>query len=380
MIATEGMAVRRLLVASYPFKGTLRGAEAAAAMAAGAARHDPRIASRLLPLGDGGAGTLDALLYGGGGSFHTARCTGATGSSLECRWGTTADGTAVIEAAGAIALADVPERLRDPSRLRTTGLGELLLLALRSGATRIAVGLGDTATHDCGLGVGAILGYRFLDRAGRELPPLGRSLPDLAAIDASGELRLHSNPPITILCDVLNPLSGPDGAALRFAPQKGADPATAALLEQGSVRFAEVARRDLGADVAWLPGAGAAGGLGAGLAAFAGAILTGGAAAVLDAVRFDALAAESDLVITGEGMLDEKTLLGKGVAQVTERARRLNVPVMVVAGRVAGEIAGWERRLGAAVASLEEEPPELSHAGRLAAAVSRRLGRLLAGE
>lgn len=380
MIARKGIAVRRLLVAPYPFKGTLRGADSAAAIAAGAARYDPRIVSRLLPLGDGGAGTLDALLYGLGGESHTARCTGATGISRECRWGTAAGGAAVIEAAEAIALADVPEDLRDPSRLLTAGLGELLLLALRSGAAHIMLGLGDTATHDCGLGAGAALGYRFLDHAGRALPPLGRSLPELAAIDASGAFPLHSHPPITVFCDVLNPLLGPDGAALRFAPQKGADPAMAGLLERGSRRFAEVVRRDLGTDVASLPGAGAAGGLGAGLAAFAGAMLVGGAAAVLDAVGFDALVADADLVITGEGMLDEKTLLGKGVAQVTERARRLNVPVMVVAGRVAGEIEEWERRLGAAVASLEWEPPELPHAGRLAAAVARRLGRLYAGE
>ncbi len=369
------MKVRHILVAPYAFKGTLTASDAAACIADGVARLDPRIQCRLLPLGDGGSGTLDALVHALGGRIFTASCTGALGIARGCRWGLAGDGSAILEAAQAIALADVPADRRDPSRCTTAGLGEMLRLACDALPARILIGLGDTATHDCGLGVGSRLGYRFLDRHGRELPPVGHSLSNLAAIVPPACDALPAGPPVVALCDVMNPLLGPDGAALRFAGQKGADPAMIASLEEGGIRFAEVVRRDLGLCLTDVPGAGAAGGLGAGLMAFAGATLVAGAAGVLDAVGFDTIAVGCDCIITGEGTLDAKTLLGKGVMQVVERAQALKTPVLVIPGRVEGDRHVWEARLGVTIAPLEEEAPGQPDALRSAAAVAHGLGR-----
>jgi glycerate kinase len=259
---------------------------------------------------------------------------------------------AVIEAAQAIALADVPISDRDPSMLSSFPLGELIVAALDADVSALTIGLGDTATHDCGLGVAAALGYRFLGSDGEELEPVGRSLRRIAHIDRSGARTIPDTVSVLVYCDVLNPLCGPDGAALRFAGQKGAGIDSIEELEEGTGEFAEVIRRDLGIDVATIPGAGAAGGLGAGLAAFCGGRLTGGAEGVLDAVGFDERARNADLVITGEGRLDEKTLLGKGVAHVVRRARRVGTRVLIITGGVEGEVGWWEKELGVKIVEL----------------------------
>jgi glycerate kinase len=338
---------RNILIAPYAFKGTLTASEAAAAIAEGIARLDGSSTTTSLPLGDGGSGTLDALIRGLDGEYRDLLCTDAIGRERCCRWGLASTGEGIVEAAEAIGLADVPENLRDPAMLGTVGLGNLILAALEASPTGIIIGLGDTATHDCGLGVGWTLGYRFYDRRGDELPPVGRSLPHLACIDASRARTITAS--CTIYCDVMNFLLGDDGAALRFAGQKGADAQTIALLEAGGERFAEIVARDLGIDVTAMPGGGAAGGLGAGLAAFLGATLTGGADGVLDAIGFDKHLSHADLVITGEGSLDHKTLLGKGVGHVARRVTHAGKDLLVAAGRVEGEPGDWERKLGGRV-------------------------------
>jgi glycerate kinase len=261
----------------------------------------------------------------------------------------------VIEAAEMIALADVDRDHRHPATLSSEGLGALILEAISTRPRRMIVGLGDTATHDCGLGIGAALGYRFLDAEGNLLEPVGASLMALASIDRGGARELVT--PIIVYCDVLNPLLGEDGAARRFASQKGALPEEVESLEHGGERFAMIVERDLGVRVADVPGAGAAGGLGAGLVAFAGASLTGGADAVLDAVRFDERATACDLVISGEGRLDAKTMLGKGVGNVARRVRRIGARMLVIAGSLEGERSEWERKLGAHVALLDDAGP-----------------------
>lgn len=374
MIGASHSTVHRVLVAPYAFKGTMTAREAAQAIAEGVTAAMPGVETWLLPLGDGGSGTLDTLMSVHGGTYRSARCHDARGDLRECRWGMTVDGMAVVEAAQVLALADVPENRRDPSVLRTTGLGELVRIAFDASPRKLTIGLGDTATHDCGLGAGSVLGYRFLDRHGDELPPVGHSLPDLAAIDASHAFPLPAIPGRLVFCDVVNPLLGPDGAAFRFAGQKGADDVMIARLEEGGWRFAEVVRRDLGVNVAVVPGAGAAGGLGAGLRAFLGADLVPGADGVLEAASFDALAASCDLVVTGEGMLDAKTLLGKGVRRAVTRARRAHARVLVVVGRVEGERRYWEERLDASVVELGAGDSGASHTEHLATAVRRWLG------
>ncbi|MEO5930816.1 MAG: glycerate kinase [Candidatus Kapaibacterium sp.] len=325
----------RILCAPYTFKGTLTAPEAARAISVGVHRRFSDAELEILPLADGGTGTLDALIAAGDGEIYSMTADDPLGASRSVRWGITTGG-AIVEAAECIPLAGVPRGLRDPSRLSTAGLGLVILAALAHRPELLTIGLGDTATHDCGLGIGGALGYRFLDSNGGALPPIGRALAQLSSI-----IPPDSSPgsiPVHVLCDVLNPLLGPDGAARCFASQKGGDGMTVELLEEGSARFAKIVARDLGRLVADIPGAGAAGGLGAGLAAFLGAELHGGGAAVLDAVGFNKRLAGIDLVITGEGSMDRKTLLGKGVGLVIERARAAGVPVLVVAGRIGHDL------------------------------------------
>jgi glycerate kinase len=343
-----------ILVAPYAFKGTLTSIEAAEAVAAALMQLQPDLRIIQLPLGDGGSGTLDALVGGSGGEVVVSRSTHADGATKESRWGMLSDGRGVIEAAESIALSGVSADKRHPELLTTAGLGELILNASEMKVTSLLIGLGDTATHDCGLGMASKLGYRFLDDTGEEIEPVGAMLPRLAQIDSS---RVHTSLAAldcTVLCDVMNPLLGPDGAALRFASQKGAEPRTVALLEEGSRRFAEVCLRDLGIEVAGLPGAGAAGGLGAGLAAFLGGRLVSGAERVLDVVGFDNKLQECSTVITGEGRVDRKTLLGKGVSQIASRAASAGLRCLIVTGGVEGDLHELEDQLGTTIIVLNE--------------------------
>jgi glycerate kinase len=343
-----------ILIAPYTFKGTMTSSEAADVIAGMIRRLTPHAHLLQLPLGDGGTGTLDALVGGIGGEIRVDRCTQATGTTGKCRWGLLSDGRCVIEAAECIALARVPHDRRSPHRLVTHGLGELVLKALESDVTSMLIGLGDTATHDCGLGMASALGFRFLDRYGNPLSPAGTSLIELDTIDTRQVYQRLPSVHVTALCDVMNMLTGSDGAAMRFARQKGADTRTVELLEEGGHRFARVVERDLGVSVSELPGAGAAGGLGAGLAAFLGADLVSGAEAVLNAVGFEDRLRQCSMVVTGEGRVDGKTLLGKGVAMVARRAAQAGVGCIIVAGGIEGDQQALEEQLNASIVLLDQ--------------------------
>ncbi len=373
------MTLTTALLAPYPYKGTLGPADAARAMADGVRRFSTLIGTHALPLADGGSGTLDALIDARGGEIHTLTVPDAAGRRRSCRWGMTGSGDALVEAAEVIALASLPSASRHPASLTTRGVGLLILEALGRRPSSLAIGLGDTATHDCGLGIGALLGYRFLDEYGRGLPPVGASLPRLTTIDASSVHRPDSAIPIHVYCDVLNPLVGPDGAALRFAGQKGANRATIELLELGGGMFLDAVERDLGVRVGDLPGAGAAGGLGAGLVAFLGGRLEGGADAVLAAAGFDRALADADLVITGEGRLDSKTMLGKGVGRIAQLTAEAGKKLLIVVGRVEGDSAEWEGRLGGTIVELGPVDPTISQMENLAEGVRRGMERIAAG-
>lgn len=342
----------RILVAPLAFKGTLSAADAAAIIAAEILAARPTWAVAELPLADGGRGTVAALVRARGGRVHVVPCADALGRRIEARWGELPGKVAVIEVAECLALAEVHPSRRDPSRLSTAGIGSLLRAIAYAGMREVLIGLGDTATHDCGIGMAAELGARFLDRRGFPLRPIGRSLGEIATIDVSRMLPELAGMRVTGFCDVMNPLLGPEGAALAFSPQKGADSTMVGMLEEGSRNFASVATRSLGANVAQLQGAGAAGGIGAGLAALFDARLVSGAEAVLDAVDFDRLADMSDVIITGEGRVDRQTFLGKGVARVCERARRAERQVVVFTGSLGGPHEQLETRLGATIIPL----------------------------
>ncbi|HEX9107116.1 MAG TPA: glycerate kinase [Longimicrobiales bacterium] len=319
-----------ILVAPTSFKGTIGAAEAAAAMAAGARTAFASEEVRALPLSDGGPGLLDALAAAGG-EVSTVEVTGPLGAPVEARL-LRLNATVVVESADACGLHLVPPERRDPLRTTTRGVGELLRAAsAREGVRQVTCGLGGSATVDGGAGLAAALGFELLDDAGAPIPEGGGGLTRLARIRSDGALRL---PRVTGLVDVRSPLLGPEGAAAVFGPQKGADAAGVAALEAGLTRLADCLRRDLGQDVAGLPGAGAAGGLGAGLVAFAGARLLPGSAWVLEAVEFERALERARLVVTGEGSYDEQSALGKLTGEVVRRARAVGVPVLLLCGAI----------------------------------------------
>jgi len=342
----------RILLAPDKFKGTFTAEEVCRHLAAGIRSEAPSVETVSLPQADGGEGTLDILLACMGGSRVQIAARDPLGGPITAPVGRLESGGVVVESSLFCGLGLVPEARRDPMRSSTYGLGLALREVLDWNPPEILVGLGGSATVDGGLGLALALGYRLLDARGGELAGLGRDLLALERIVRPDGDPPGGQVPIRILCDVMNPLTGPRGAAPLFAPQKGASPDEVRALAAGLERLAAVAGRDLGRDVALLPGAGAAGGLGAGLVLFAGGKIEAGAEAVGRLTGLEAAVARADLVVTGEGRVDAGTAEGKVVARVLAAARAHNVRAIVVCGAWQGnpwpgvEILSAERLLG----------------------------------
>src|SRR5256885_11577129 len=329
----------RIVIAPNAFKGSLSALEAAEAIAEGVRVAAPDADLVLIPIADGGDGTVDALVAATQGERRTLRVRGPLGDPFDAEYGLIDGGsTAVIEMAKAAGLALVPKDRRDPRITTTYGVGELLQHAYDDGARHFVVGIGGSATNDGGAGMAQALGYHLLDEHGLELPPGGLALKRLARIHVGGVHANWKQAEVEVACDVTNPLTGPRGASAVYGPQKGATPEMVAELDAALKQFAEIIRRDLGVDVEQLPGAGAAGGLGAGLVAFTGARLRPGAEMVMEALRLDERVAGAGLVITGEGRLDSQTArFGKGPAAVARHARQAGIPVVAIGGSIANE-------------------------------------------
>jgi glycerate kinase len=371
----------RIVIAPNAFKGSLSALEAAEAIAEGvkAAAADAEVL--LVPIADGGDGTVDALVAATHGERRSLRVRGPLGDPVDADYGLIdRRSTAVIEMAKAAGLAQVPPEKRDPRITTTYGVGELLQRAYDEGARRFIVGIGGSATNDAGAGMAQALGYHLLDEDGHELPPGGLALKRLARIHVGGVHANWKESEVDVASDVTNPLTGPSGASAVYGPQKGATPEMVAELDAALQHFAGIIYRDLGVDVEQLPGAGAAGGLGAGLVAFTGARLRPGAEMVMEALRLDERLAGAQLVITGEGRLDSQTArFGKGPAAVARHARQAGIPVVALGGSVADETE--LRLLFDGLEPTVVEPCSLdeaiAHARPLLVAASTRLMRLL---
>jgi glycerate kinase len=329
----------RIVIAPNAFKGSLSAQDAASAIAEGVRAAAPDAELVMLPIADGGDGTVDAMVAATNGELRTLRVRGPLGDPVDAPYGLIDSGaTAVIEMAKAAGLALLPPDKRDPRVTTTYGVGELLQHAYDAGARHFIVGIGGSATNDGGAGMAQALGYHLLDDQGHELPPGGLALKRLARIHVGGVHANWSEAEVDVACDVSNPLTGPNGASAVYGPQKGATPEMVAELDAALKRLAEVIRRDLGVDVEQLPGAGAAGGLGGGLVAFADGRLRPGAEMVMDALKLDDKLQAADLVITGEGRLDSQTArFGKGPAAVARHAKNAGIPVVGIAGGLADE-------------------------------------------
>jgi glycerate kinase len=320
----------RIVVAPDSFKGSLSAEDAAVAIAEGIGRVLPDAEVLLRPIADGGEGTVAAALRAGYLPLPV-RVSGPDGRPVDATVARDG-GTAVVELATAAGLGQLAELA--PLTAGTFGVGELLRAALDDGARRIVLGIGGSATTDGGAGMLQALGVALLDADGAELPAGGAALARLDRVDVSRLDPRIREADVVVASDVDNPLVGPQGAATVFGPQKGASPADVAELDAALTRYAAVLARDLGVDVAALPGAGGAGGTAAGAVAVLGARVVSGAELVCDLVGLHEAMDGAALAITGEGALDEQTLHGKGPAEVAARARRSGVPCLGLAGVV----------------------------------------------
>ncbi|MBD2864868.1 glycerate kinase [Paenibacillus oceani] len=363
----------RVVVAPDSFKGSLSSVDAAEAIRSGIRRAVPDAEVVIVPMADGGEGTVDAVLAAAGGERIEAEVTGPLGEPVRAAYGLLPDGrTAVIEMAAASGLPLVGTNERDPLRATTYGTGQLIRDALDRGVQRILIGLGGSATNDGGMGMAQALGVRFADAEGRELAAgrgCGGELERIASIDASGLDPRFAAAEVTVLSDVTNPLCGPDGASPVYGPQKGATPEMVERLDRGLAHYAERIAALNGRQVAEVPGAGAAGGLGAGLLAFGRTEMQSGIRVVMELAGFGRAAEGAALVITGEGRTDGQTAFGKVPAGIAEAAGVHGVPVVCLSGGLGdGAEALYDRGI-AALFSIANRPMTLDEAMGDAAAL-----------
>jgi glycerate kinase len=355
----------RIVVAPDSFKGTLAADAAAEAIAAGAARVLPGAEVVLRPVADGGEGTVAAALRAGW-TPRDARVSGPDGAPVTATFALRGR-IAVVELATAagIGLLEAPA----PLTATTRGVGELVVAALDAGAARIVLGIGGSATTDGGAGMLQALGVRLLDADGREVPPGGGGLARLDRIDADGLDPRIAGVEVVVASDVDNPLTGPEGAAAVFGPQKGATPDDVAALDAALTRYAAVLARDVGLDVTVLRGAGGAGGTAAGAVAALGARIVSGAVHVCDLVGLTDVLRSADLAVTGEGSLDTQTLRGKAPAEVAKRAAAAGLPCVGLAGIVRLEPAQLVPAGFTAAHAMTEVEPDVQRCLREPAAV-----------
>ncbi|MGH3198235.1 MAG: glycerate kinase [Streptosporangiaceae bacterium] len=369
----------RIVIAPDKFKGSLPATQVAAAIAAGLRAARPEAELVTIPVADGGEGTVDAAVAAG---FERVPVTaaGPTGDPVRASYARRGE-VAVVELASVCGLARLPGGRREPLTASSFGAGEVLRAALEAGARRIILGVGGSASTDGGAGLLQALGARMLDARGE---PIGRglgagpALRDVAALDLTGLHPALRSAELTLAADVDNPLTGPDGAAEVYGPQKGASPAEVAVLAAGLRHWAAVVASATGTDWSLAPGSGAAGGVGFAARAVLGARSRPGIGLVLDLAGFDAALADADLVITGEGSLDPQSLAGKAPVGVARAAARLGIPVVAVAGRstlTADELAAARITAVYPLSDLEPDPERCrAEAGPLL----RRAGQMIA--
>jgi len=322
----------RVVLAPDKFKGSLTAAEVAETLATGMQDVLPGLETIMLPVADGGDGTVAAALSAGFAKI-SVDAVGPTGEPVQATYALNGD-RAVVELAAVVGLSMLPGGRLEPLRSSTYGLGLVLADAIRRGATRIVLGLGGSASSDGGAGMVQALGARLLDATGRELPPEGGALAELAHLDVAPLHAALDGVTIIVASDVDNPLLGPRGAAAVFGPQKGAGPRQVETLEHALRHWSQLVGDAIGRYDAERPGAGAAGGTGFAALALLDAEIKPGIELILDLIDFDRRIAGADLVVTGEGSLDEQSLAGKAPVGVARAAVRAGIPVIAVAGQL----------------------------------------------
>lgn len=342
------------------FKGTLSAIEVCNIMKSSIKNlyKDANIIS--VPVADGGEGTVDAFLYALGGEEKSVWVSDAFNEQkILAHYAMLKDDIAVIEMAACAGLPLVKNRL-EPDKTTTFGVGELIIDAIDSGAKKIILGLGGSATNDGGCGMAVALGVKFKDEQDQEFIPTGGTLSQIYKIDMNNIYSKIEDVEFISMCDVDNPLCGRLGASAVFAPQKGADEDMVKLLDEGLAHLAKIIKRDLHIEVKDIKGAGAAGGLGAGSIAFLQSKLTKGIDVILDTINFDELVSKADIVFTGEGKFDSQSLHGKVVMGVANRSQKYKTPVIVVTGAIGENIQEAYNKGITAIFSINKEPMEFS--------------------
>ncbi len=337
--------IKQVIIAPDSFKGTMEAAQVCRIIQASVRNYFPAAAVRCIPMADGGEGMVDAYLELLGGRKVFLTVQGLQGRPVACHYGILPDGTAVMEMAACAGLPLLDGAL-DPMHTTTYGVGEMLLHAERNGIRRVLLGIGGSATVDCGLGMAAALGYRFLDKNGAQVEAVTCHMADIASIIVPDR-----KPKLDIIaaCDVDNPLCGETGAIYTFGKQKGISEEMMPQMDAQMKRFARIIAKQTGVNVLDVPCAGAAGGMGAALLAFLNAKLKPGVELLLDAVGFDSLLKETDIVFTGEGRIDWQSIRGKVPVGVARRAQAAGVPCIALCGSV-GE--GAEQVYGCGVTAV----------------------------
>ena len=369
----------KFVFASDSLKGTLTSSEAARLLEQAARHHFPDCECVRVPMADGGDGTVEALVEACGGELRRARVSGPLGNPVDAAYGMLPGGRAVIEMAAASGLPLLARGERNPLLASTYGTGELICAALDDGARDVTLAIGGSATNDGGMGCMRALGARFLDAGGYELAGRGADLVLVESIDLAGFDPRVSSVEFRLMCDVDNPLVGPDGASVVYGPQKGATPEVVARLDAGMANYARVLAQTFGRSFD-VPGAGAAGGLGAGAMAFLGARAESGIARVLELVGFSGILEGASLCVTGEGHADAQTARGKVVAGVAAACASARVPCVAVVGGMssdATDLPGLSAVVPAAIDAMSIEET-LARAPELYELAAERLFSLLA--
>ncbi|KXG74348.1 Glycerate 2-kinase [Fervidicola ferrireducens] len=326
----------KILIAPDSFKGSLTSLQAANAIERGILKVASCVGVKVdvdkVPMADGGEGTVEAIICAAGGRMVRTKVLDPLGRETDSFFGVLPDGTAVIEMAAASGLNLLKPEERNPMKTTTYGTGQLIKAALDYGSRKLIIGIGGSATNDGGVGMAQALGISFLDAEGKEIGFGGGELSKIAKIDVSRLDPRAKEAEIVVACDVKNVLCGPQGASAVYGPQKGATPEMVEILDQNLRHMASMIKRDLGKDVADVPGSGAAGGLGAALMAFLEARMKPGIEIIMEIARLEEKIKGADVVITGEGSTDSQTLYGKVPLGIARVARRWRTPVVCLSG------------------------------------------------
>ena len=352
----------KIIFAPDSFKGSLPAEKICHLLEQETKKIFPDCETLSLPVSDGGEGAVEVIIPHVKGTIHHLEVHGPLGQKVSAQYGRFHNDCMLIEMASASGLTLVKPEERDILHANTFGTGELIRHGLDTGCSRFYIAIGGSATNDGGIGCAAALGVRFFDKNNQELPPYPENLEHICRIDTANIHPLLKCASFTVMCDVQNPLTGPQGATRVFGPQKGGSPRELSILEKGMCHYRQLLQEFCQKDIGAIAGAGAAGGLGAGLLAFTHAHLQSGIETVLKILYFEHLLADADLVITGEGQMDEQSAFGKVPYGVGHLCQKHHVPCIAIVGSIKKGAEKMENHGISAIMSIIPAPMSLEQA------------------